>query len=169
MLVSFRRSSKTYTIAGAEHLTVFMRNQFWISPQIPTDKQKIGTSNRQAIIGRHYYTEEEKQAFREDADFHLAYRKELEAKMGKKFQAFLRGSEDNLTFKRFFREDMRRKLGPHREELADRITPEWSPGCRRMTVSAKSLAACVCTRINSLRSPEKDIWRLWHNLVSSNH
>ena len=113
-----------------------MRNQFWISPQIPTDKQKIGTSHRQAVIGRHYYTEEEKQGFREDSDFHLAYRKELEAKMGKKFPAFLRGSQDNEAFKKFFREDTRRKLGPHREELANRVIPDWSPGCRRMTVGA---------------------------------
>lgn len=126
----------------------------------------MGTSNRQAIVGRHYYTEEEKQAFREDADFHLAYRKELEAKMGKKFQAFLRGSEDNVTFKKKFQEDMRRKLGPRREELANKVIPNWSPGCRRMTVSATTHAACVCARPNNLHSLEKDIWRHWHNPVS---
>lgn len=113
-----------------------MRNKFWISPQIPTDKQKIGKMNREATVGRHYYTEEEKEAFREDPEFHLAYRRELEAKMGKKFPAFLRGSQDNKTFKKFFRDETFRKLGPGKEDLANKIMPDWSPGCRRMTVSA---------------------------------
>jgi hypothetical protein len=120
---------------GAQHLTVFMRNQVWISPQIPTDAQKLETSDRKAIIGRHYYTEEEKQSFRNDSEFHLSYRKELEAKMGKKFPVFLRGTPDNLAARKIFRADMMHKLGPGREKLLETMIPDWSPGCRRMTVS----------------------------------
>lgn len=30
---------------------------------------------------------------------------------------------------------MIRKLGPGHEELIDKVIPDWSPGCRRMTVS----------------------------------
>ncbi|RVX71029.1 hypothetical protein B0A52_03394 [Exophiala mesophila] len=118
---------------GAEHLTVFMRNQFWISPQIPTDEQKLETSDRKAIIGRHYYTEDEKKAFRENEDFHLAYRKELESKMGKKFPVFMRGTPDNEMAKKVFRADMAKKIGPGHEELLEKMIPTWSPGCRRMT------------------------------------
>ena len=133
VVFTFRTTKSKNT--GAEHLTVFMRNQVWISPQIPTDTQKLETSDRKAIIGRHYYTEEEKQSFRNDSDFHLAYRKELESKMGKKFPVFLRGTLDNLAAKKIFRADMMRKLGPGREKLLETMIPNWSPGCRRMTVS----------------------------------
>jgi cation diffusion facilitator CzcD-associated flavoprotein CzcO len=133
VIVILRKTKSKPT--GAEHLTIFMRNQVWISPQIPTDAQKLETSDRKAIIGRHYYTEEEKQSFRNDSYFHLAYRKELEAKMGKKFPVFLRGTPDNLVAKKIFRADMMRKLGPGREKLLETMIPDWSPGCRRMTVS----------------------------------
>lgn len=112
-----------------------MRNRTWISPQIPTDAQTIDDSNREVVIGRHYYTEQEKQAFRNDESFHLAYRKLLESKMGKKFPVFIRGTEDNIRAKQMFKEDMLRKLGPGLDELKDKLIPEWSPGCRRMTVS----------------------------------
>ena len=116
-----------------------MRNQFWISPQIPTDEQKLETSDRKAIIGRHYYTEDEKKAFRENEDFHLAYRKELESKMGKKFPVFMRGTPDNEMAKKVFRADMAKKIGPGHEELLEKMIPTWSPGCRRMTVSGSYL------------------------------
>jgi cation diffusion facilitator CzcD-associated flavoprotein CzcO len=87
VIVILRKTKSKPT--GAEHLTIFMRNQVWISPQIPTDAQKLETSDRKAIIGRHYYTEEEKQSFRNDSYFHLAYRKELRGQNGQEISSLL--------------------------------------------------------------------------------
>ncbi|OAP62021.1 hypothetical protein AYL99_04224 [Fonsecaea erecta] len=135
---------------GAKSLTVFMRNRFWISPQIPTDTQKLETSSRNAIIGRHYYTEDEKRSFRDDEDFHLAYRKELESKMGKKFSVFLRGTPDNEAAKKIFRADMLKKLGPGQEDLLEKVIPEWSPGCRRMTPGEGYLEALAQPHVSTV-------------------
>jgi hypothetical protein len=80
------------------------------------------------------YTPEEKDRFRNDPDSLLNYRKTLESKMGKKFNTFLRGTQDSKNAKRIITEDMLRKIGPGHDELKKKLIPTWSPGCRRMTV-----------------------------------
>lgn len=113
-----------------------MRNSTWIAPQIPSDKQQVDDSGREVAIGKHYYTDKEKETFRSDAEFHLQYRKTLESRLARKFPVFLRGTPDNMAAIKACRNDMLAKIGPGHEELKEKLIPTWSPGCRRMTVSA---------------------------------
>jgi hypothetical protein len=90
------------------------------------------------IVGRHVYSEEEKQRFRTDKAFFLSYRKDLEARLTKSFPIFLRGSPLNLWAKTTMRESMLAKIGPGYDGLKENFIPDWSPGCRRITVSLTS-------------------------------
>jgi hypothetical protein len=101
-----------------------------------SDEQKAGpTKGNTAIIGRHVYTEEEKLKFRTNKAFFLSYRKDLESRLTKSFPIFLWGSPLNIWAREAMRESMLAKIGPGHDELKKGLLPEWSPGCRRITVS----------------------------------
>ena len=119
----------------AKHLTVFMRNPTWIAPQIDEDVQKAAEDGEvPGPAGKHHYTRREIQHFQDDPVFHLEYRKNLETRMAKMFDLFLRGTETNNKAKLAMKESMLKRIGPGNEELKKRLIPSWSPGCRRLTV-----------------------------------
>lgn len=82
---------------------------------------------------KHHYIEAEKEKFKSDPDFHLEYRKKLESALTEMFPLFIRGSELNQKARKGMRESMLQKLGPGHDDLKQRLIPEWSPGCRRLT------------------------------------
>ncbi|OAL38935.1 hypothetical protein AYO20_01686 [Fonsecaea nubica] len=128
----------------AKHLTVFIRNQTYIATPF------LSMSNKEAdpdaadpgTAGKHLYTEKEKQKFRDDPDYHLKYREDVERSVAGMFRMFLRGTEQNLAAKKFLQDDMARKLGD-REDLKQKFIPAWSPGCRRLTPGEGYLEALV--------------------------
>lgn len=121
--------------ATAKHLTVFMRNQTYIGPQFGSN-----VSNKDAdpeamdpqAAGKHQYTEKEKQRFRDDPEYHLKYRRDVERSIAGGFRMFLRGTDMNIMAKKMMQESMAQRLGD-REDLKARFIPDWSPGCRRLT------------------------------------
>lgn len=121
---------------SAQRVTIFMRNQTYIGPQIGT-----GISNTEAdenaadpqAAGKHFYTQKEKDRFAQDPDYHLRYRQAIERAVVSGFRMFYRGSEANLNAKEVMQKSMADKLGPGFETLKERFIPEWSPGCRRLT------------------------------------
>jgi hypothetical protein len=122
--------------AGAQHLTVFMRNNTWIAPQIASDDQAVAEDGDiPAPAGKHFYTNKEKERFRSDPEFHREYRKRLESGVAKGFGRYIRGSQMNLEARKAMRESMLQKIGEGHEELKKNLIPNWSPGCRRLTVS----------------------------------
>ena len=120
----------------AKHVSIFMRNQTYIGPQIGSN-----ISNKEAdpeamdplAAGKHQYTEKEKERFRQDPEYHLKYRRAVERAVVSGFRIFYRGSEANLEARSLMQNAMRDKIGPGHEELKARFIPEWSPGCRRLT------------------------------------
>lgn len=119
---------------GAKELTVFARNPTYIAPQVASDEQKVDPNGQvPGPASKHHYIEAEKEKFRTDPDFHLAYRKKLESSLTEMFPLFLRGTTLNQQARKDMRESMLQKLGPGHEELKKRMIPDWSPGCRRLT------------------------------------
>ena len=80
--------------ATAKHLTVFIRNKTYVGPQFGAN-----VSNKEAdpeamdpqAAGKHQYTEKEKQRFRDDPEYHLKYRREVERSVVSGFRMFYRG------------------------------------------------------------------------------
>lgn len=119
----------------ASLLKVFMRNPTYIGPQIGasvSNKEADPDAMDPGAAGKHQYTEKEKQKFRDDNDYLLKYRSAVEKSVVGSFTMFFRGSQLNQAAKQMMQADMRQKLGKN-EDLINRIIPDWSPGCRRLT------------------------------------
>lgn len=139
--------------ATAKDVTVFMRNQTYIGPQIGS-----GISNKAAddnamdpeAAGKHIYTQKEKDKFRNDPAYHLDYRRAIERAVVGGFRAFYRGSEANLQAKAVMQKSMAEKIGPGNEELKKHLIPDWSPGCRRLTPGEGYLEALTQANVKPI-------------------
>jgi cation diffusion facilitator CzcD-associated flavoprotein CzcO len=135
----------------ASQLTVFMRNVTWISPMFAADEQAAAEDGEKpAPAGKHWYTRREKERFRNDPEFHLQYRKDIEGQMGQNFAMFLRGTELNAKAKHMMREQMLQRIGPGHEQLKEKLIPSWSPGCRRLTPGESYLEALTRPNVSTV-------------------
>ena len=121
-----------------------MRSVTWISPvvgeaDLEAEKHKHDTDsdrtpqNRDDLVNQYWYTEEDKQRFRDDPEYLLLYRKKLESAVNGLFDMFISGSDVSKGANEMMRAEMNRRIGPGHEELKERLIPAWSPGCRRIT------------------------------------
>jgi cation diffusion facilitator CzcD-associated flavoprotein CzcO len=123
----------------ARSVMVFMRNSTYIADPFALDAVKNSASNHKSAIDkeRHTYSEHEKERFRNDPKWHLEYRKQLEAAVIETFPMFFRGSDLNKLAKETMQKRMLDRIGDGFNELKRRLIPDWSPGCRRLTVSSR--------------------------------
>lgn len=82
---------------------------------------------------QYYYTEEEKEKFRKDPEFHLQYRCDLEQTISGGFDVFIRDSTMAKKAEEMMRAEMIRRIGPGHEELKEKLIPSWPPGCASVT------------------------------------
>ncbi|KAK6380739.1 hypothetical protein LTS17_004939 [Exophiala oligosperma] len=139
----------------ARHLVSFMRSVTWISPPVGAaaleqEKNKSIQHNRAGEsvantdpVGQYYYTEEEKQRFKNDPDYHLHYRRKLESSVNNLFDMFIADSDTSRQTQEQLRTEMERRIGPGHDELKKRLIPSWPPGCRRITPGDGYLEALV--------------------------
>lgn len=92
---------------------------------------------------QYYFSEEEKKKFRDDPEFHLAYRKKLESAVNNLFEMFLKDTDTNRAAEKLMRAEMNRRIGPGHDELKEKLIPSWPPGCRRITPGDGYLEALV--------------------------
>lgn len=121
---------------SAERVTIFMRNQTYIGPQIGSSISNKGADENAMdpqAAGKHLYTQKEKERFSKDPAYHLQYRRAIERAVVSGFRMFYRGSEANVEAKRIMQQSMAEKLGPNLETIGKHLIPDWSPGCRRLT------------------------------------
>ncbi|KIW95966.1 uncharacterized protein Z519_03032 [Cladophialophora bantiana CBS 173.52] len=139
---------------GAEHVTVFIRNQYYVAPTGITLSNKEADPEAMEPGGpsAHRYTEKEKEKFRDDPEYLLQYRRKIERHMAAGFRLFFRGSEQNLQAKAGMKMYMEHLLGDN-EELKRRIIPQWSPGCRRITPGEGYLQALLQKNVSPVYSP----------------
>jgi cation diffusion facilitator CzcD-associated flavoprotein CzcO len=120
----------------AKQVQVYMRSPTWISPPfgagaLQTDLQKgadVDPGHRQ-----YKFTEADKKRFREDPQYHLDFRKRIEAEINGLFGMYQQGSELSKMFREVITNEMNRRMGPGHEKLKSFIIPKWSPGCRRIS------------------------------------
>lgn len=120
----------------AKDVKVFMRSPTWISPPFGGGvlEQDLRKGDGAAPGNRQYtFTEEDKRRFREDKEYHLLFRKRIEAEINSLFGMYQQGSEMSESFRKVITEEMERRIGPGHEELKKFIIPTWAPGCRRIS------------------------------------
>lgn len=145
----------------AQSVTIFMRNQTYIGPQIGSsisNKEADENAMDPQAAGKHHYTGKEKERFRQDPEYHLKYRQAIERAVVSGFRAFYRGSEANLQAKVVMQKAMAAKLsGPGLEDVKKNFIPEWSPGCRRLTPGEGYLEALA---LENVKPTFEDILRI---------
>jgi cation diffusion facilitator CzcD-associated flavoprotein CzcO len=122
-------------VEKAKKVTVLARNVTYIGPQFGsnvTNEEADPNAMDPAAVGKHQYTEKEKQRFRDDPEYLLQYRIRLEQSMASGWDLFNRGTELHGKFKESVQQSMRDRLGT-RDDLKEKLIPNWSPGCRRLT------------------------------------
>ncbi|KAI1625804.1 hypothetical protein EDD37DRAFT_588822 [Exophiala viscosa] len=129
-----------------KEVQVYMRSPTWISPPfgagaLQTDLQKgaeVDPGHRQ-----YKFTEQDKKRFSEDPQYHLDFRKRIEAEINGLFGMYQQGSDLSNMFRDVITAEMNRRMGPGHEELKKFIIPKWSPGCRRISPGDGYLEALV--------------------------
>ncbi|KAF1816927.1 cyclohexanone monooxygenase [Eremomyces bilateralis CBS 781.70] len=140
----------------ASHLTCFMRSVTWISPPVAgsildEDRKKTDDGHSSNVPhGQHFYSEEEKESFRTDPDYHLEYRRNLEGTVNKLFDIFIDGSPESQAAQKTMKAEMLKRIGPGHEDLKKRLVPSWPPGCRRITPGDGYLEALVKPNVTTV-------------------
>src|SRR6195952_2101651 len=136
-----------------KNVQVYMRSPTWISPPfgsgaLATDMQK----GAEVDPGQRQYTfsEQEKTKFKDDPEYHLFFRKRIEAEINSLFGMYQQGSEMSNHFREVITKEMHRRMGPGHEELKKFIMPKWSPGCRRISPGDGYLEALVKPNVECL-------------------
>ncbi|KAK2745556.1 hypothetical protein FQN57_003681 [Myotisia sp. PD_48] len=125
---------------------VFMRSPTWISAPfgagaLSSDLQKgeeVDPGQRQ-----YNFTEADIKKFEDDPEYHLLFRKKIEAEINGLFGMYTKESELSNTFREAITKEMHRRMGPGNEKLKTFIIPKWSPGCRRISPGDGYLEALV--------------------------
>jgi hypothetical protein len=81
----------------------------------------------------HVYSDEEKRLFRENPGELLRLRKATEKSMSSAFPLLIKGSKTQKAAETYMKEQMEKKL--NNPELAKKLIPNFTVGCRRLTVS----------------------------------
>ena len=109
----------------ALHLTNIVRSPTWISAPFVEELSGAPGTNRP-------YTAEEKAEFRSNPAKHQKHIHGLAHAFNHFYEALIEGSEANLEARRRTKELMEKRLEKH-PELAQKLIPKWSLGCRRLT------------------------------------
>ncbi|KAI9371747.1 hypothetical protein BJX61DRAFT_534533 [Aspergillus egyptiacus] len=136
-----------------KQVQVYMRSPTWISPPFGatalTQDLRHGQDNDPGC--RQYrFTEEDKRRFREDPEYHLAFRKGIEAEINGLFGMYTQGSELSHIFRQTITDEMMRRMGPGHEELKSFIIPKFAPGCRRISPGDGYLEALVQPNVQTV-------------------
>jgi cation diffusion facilitator CzcD-associated flavoprotein CzcO len=98
-------------------VTTFIREPTWVSPV--------------QGLEQHEFTPDELDAFVNKPGALTAYRKNVESGLNGQFGIFLKNSRVNQDTHAYMLDQMRQKLGD--AYLEERLIPDWSLGCRRLT------------------------------------
>ncbi|KAK0385087.1 hypothetical protein NLU13_7565 [Sarocladium strictum] len=98
-------------------VTTFIREPTWVSPV--------------QGLEQHKFSEQELEEFRNKPGALLEYRKAIESGLNGQFGIFLRDNQVNKDTREYMLAQMKEKLND--KFLEEKLIPEWSVGCRRLT------------------------------------
>lgn len=129
-------------LEAASSLTLFARSVQWITPPLGYQEIRVpGVDDAEVPEltasggGRHTYTSAEKKALRDDPNAFLQYRKTVDQILQRWFNIFKRDTPERGFAVQEMTKTIRARFGDQHAELANYFVPEFSPGCRRNTVS----------------------------------
>ncbi|KAL2415483.1 FAD-binding monooxygenase moxY [Exophiala dermatitidis] len=136
------------------HIDHYVRGKTYVSPTFRQGLKEASVD----IPGGYVYTEEEKRTFRESGRELLAYRHKLEkTHYGAVNNTYgVLGSEGNKKFRESLLQTMLERVNGDKEWLA-RLTPDYGPGCKRLTPAPGYLEAIIGTKVEYVDIPIKRV------------
>ncbi|KAH8819264.1 cyclohexanone monooxygenase [Xylogone sp. PMI_703] len=122
-----------------EKIYVFIRNRTWITAGLAQRYAGPNGSNK-------FFTEEEIQAWAEDPDAYLSYRKDIEHELNARFRLYIDQSDTQKAAKNFSIKQMTERLA-NKPELVSQLIPEFPVGCRRPTPGNGYLEALCSPKV----------------------
>lgn len=121
----------------------YARSKTWIASSWAGDDR---TLEAQPISHERLY------AFHKDEAVYLKFRKTLEDKYWRRFDTFIKGTENNAVLRAKFTDIMQQRLGDKKADLAKDMVPDWSPNCRRLTPGPGYLEAIGEDNVDYIRT-----------------
>ncbi|KAI1799343.1 FAD/NAD(P)-binding domain-containing protein [Daldinia bambusicola] len=127
-----------------KHLDHYARNKTWVTASFAGDETSIEPIP---------ISSELQESFKDPKEY-VKWRKELESKYWRGFSSWLKGSELNEKSREEFAELMRKRVA-RKPELLDRIIPDFSPHCRRLTPGPNYFEAITEDNVDYIQTPIK--------------
>ncbi|KAF5010123.1 hypothetical protein FDECE_3709 [Fusarium decemcellulare] len=121
-----------------KQLVSFHRSPSWVAAEFAG---QFASEGRNTV-----YTEEEKQRFRQDSEYFLSYRRDIEHGMNARFPSFYRNSDAQRLGIKNVTKSMRTRLG-NDSELCEKLIPKFPLGCRRVTPGYGYLEALTASNV----------------------
>ncbi|KAJ9400286.1 hypothetical protein DTO282F9_2754 [Paecilomyces variotii] len=130
----------------ASHVDIYIRTPSWITG--PFGSKLQGEQN-------HTYTEAEKERFRDDLEYYLRVRKDMEASFTGMHRNFFKGSNEQRQWRTKLETHMRELI--HSEHLQQNLIPSFEAGCRRTSPGERYLAALQKDNVEPVFTPIQEI------------
>ncbi|KAI1471554.1 FAD/NAD(P)-binding domain-containing protein [Daldinia caldariorum] len=127
-----------------KHLDHYARNKTWVTASFAGDETSIEPIP---------ISPELRESFK-DPNEYVKWRKELESKYWRGFSSWLKGSELNEKSREEFAELMKKRVA-RKPELVDKIIPDFSPHCRRLTPGPNYFEAITEDNVDYIQTPIK--------------
>ncbi|KAK5704469.1 hypothetical protein LTR17_021851 [Elasticomyces elasticus] len=127
-----------------ESMDHYIKGRTWIAA---TFANELVRERNEGDDGNFDYDPKEIEAWKNDPQSYLAYRKALEVGMQGGFAITHRGSIEHEAAWVAFTKDMRARLRK-KSEVADRLIPDYPPLCKRLTPGPGYLEALVADNVN---------------------
>jgi cation diffusion facilitator CzcD-associated flavoprotein CzcO len=128
----------------AQRLDHYARNKTWISASWAGDERTFEPQP---------FSDADKVAFK-DSEQYIKLRKDVEDKYWRRFRTFFRDSPENIRAKEHFIKILKERTAK-KPELFDRLLPDFSPNCRRLTPGPGYLEALTEDNVNYIQTPIK--------------
>ncbi|KAI0124580.1 FAD/NAD(P)-binding domain-containing protein [Hypoxylon sp. NC0597] len=127
-----------------QHLDHYARNKTWVTASFAGDETSITPIP---------ISKELQESFK-DPNEYVKFRKELESKYWRGFSSWLKGSELNEKSRQEFIELIKKRLAK-RPDLVDKVIPDFSPHCRRLTPGPNYFEAITEDNVEYIQTPIK--------------
>jgi hypothetical protein len=122
----------------------YVRGRTWIAA---TFGNELVRERNDGLDGNFAYTPEEIAKWKHDPESYVQYRKALEVGMQGGYALTHRGTKEHEAAWAAFTHDMRARLAK-KQEIADRLVPDFPPLCKRLTPGPGYLEALVADNVN---------------------
>lgn len=120
----------------ATEVKAFIRSPTWIAPpmpripiEAPAPEHPVPEETPNPLVQQYFYKDHEKDYLRKNPEYHLQYRKQIEHYINRGFAIFYKNTEASQMAEWYMRNEMQKRIGDFKE-LADKLIPTFSPGCR---------------------------------------